>query len=215
MSNKKRILNELKNLNFVISDQYRFSFAPQGIEFILDIENKRFAFCEYKKDKYTIYGSSNFYGLQVLETDTYIEDASNGLNRALVGGALAGGAGAVVGALTKKDKYKYRRIDIRIQTGNASDSYRQFHLISVENPHGAYSFQPLYIKAKAFTNSLQAAIKTHIPAKARTVKASNIVKHESMKSVTDKLRELSKLKDEGVITPSEFTAKKQELLSAF
>lgn len=85
----------------------------------LDEENKKWAF----HDKYglieKVYNYSALVDFELLEDGESV--AKSGIGRALVGGALFGGAGAVVGAVTRKNKDYCNSLRIKITIDNLSD----------------------------------------------------------------------------------------------
>lgn len=75
------------------------------------------------------------------------ETKHHGITRALVGGALAGGAGAVVGAITGGKNYDvYNNVEIVVQMSD----YSRFHIQLLASPMKADSFA-----IKTITNKLE------------------------------------------------------------
>lgn len=121
---------------------------------------------------------------------------------AVAGGLIAGEAGAVIGSRKKVNEIKSELI--------THDTRETFVNYFVGNERHS-----LFFDDNAFQrfNDL-------IPEKefsiVNAIKSSEIIKNQvsanSQKSVTDQLRELAKLRDDGIITENEFNEKKKQLL---
>ena len=121
---------------------------------------------------------------------------------AVAGGLIAGEAGAVIGSRKKVNEIKSELI--------THDTRETFVNYFVNNERHS-----LFFDDNAFQrfNDL-------IPEKefsiVNAIKSSEIIKNQvsanSQKSVTDQLRELAKLRDDGIITENEFNEKKKQLL---
>lgn len=130
---------------------------------------------------------------------------SGGLGRAVVGGVLFGGAGAVVGAVTggKITKQKLTSIDVSITLSN---SWR--NLIEVKFlrngetcKSGGFFYGVHMQEAKAllaFLSSMSGRVKQPLPAASI--------------SAADELIKFKELLDKGIITEDEFRKKKIELM---
>lgn len=122
---------------------------------------------------------------------------------AVVGHMIAGEAGAIIGSRKKVNDIKSELIthDTReafiniIETGKSRISifltYNDFQILKDILPEKEYSFVS-QIKNTALLNKVK--------------------KEEQTKNITDQIREISKLKEEGILTEEEFQTKKQELL---
>ena len=121
---------------------------------------------------------------------------------AIAGGLVAGEAGAVIGSRKKINEIKSELI--------THDTRETFVNYFANNEKHSLFFD---IYAFQIFNDL-------IPEKefsiVNTIKSSEIIKNQvntkSQKSVTDQLRELAKLRDDGIITENEFNEKKKQLL---
>lgn len=126
------------------------------------------------------------YGYDITELETTTKK-KGGITRALVGGALAGPVGAVVGSSTAKAKSttsskKTFYLNLKTYSGNKKI------LISFP-PKGLKEFADKCISQHSTSNDI------------------------SELSITDKLKTISELKEQGIITEEEFNNKKKELLS--
>lgn len=122
---------------------------------------------------------------------------------AIVGGVIAGGAGAVIGSRKKTDPIKSELIihDNRETFLNFFDDNNVKHSMFFDFKD-YYTFNEL-IPEKAFEI-------------VNTIKTNNIlnkvINESKPVNISDQIRELAKLKDEGLLTEEEFTEKKKELL---
>ena len=122
----------------------------------------------------------------------------DGLGRALIGGVIAGGVGAVVGANTRKTEI-ITDLKIRIVTKNSSKSSYMIWLKSKEMSKQAFEF----------VNEVYAMIKN-------IISKNDITKNEinnSNKGILEQFEDLQNLKNKGIITQEEFEEKKKELLN--
>lgn len=124
-----------------------------------------------------------------------------------IGGAVAGGliaseAGAVIGSRKKVNEIKSELIthDTRETFLNYFDGNERHSLFFDDNAFQRFND---LIPEKEFSI-------------VNAIKSSEIIKNQasanSQKSVTDQLRELAKLRDDGIITENEFSEKKKQLL---
>lgn len=121
---------------------------------------------------------------------------------AVVGGLIAGEVGAVIASRKKVNEIKSELIthDTRETFLNYFDNGERHSLFFDID---AYQIFNDWIPEKEYNI-------------VNTVKSSEIIKNQiiisSQKSVTDQLRELAKLRDDGIITENEFNEKKKQLL---
>lgn len=115
--------NELKEQKFNVQVQYSYDFIndesvneiTNSAKFLLDIENKRICIAhrtkeDFGKDHYSYIDFDEITDCQVKEDS----EVMGGVGRAIVGGVLAGGAGAIVGSTTaKKHVTNYQIIILR------------------------------------------------------------------------------------------------------
>ena len=146
-----------------------------------------------------------------------------GIKRAVVGGVLAGGAGAIVGAVTAQKK--------------AITSFKAvFYLEDVHNPTYELSFFDTTVKtdsvdfksAAAFTENINVTIKAILSRAKREVdtaiknidattssvaKVKKVSVSGSTDDLTNKLKQLKAAYEAEIITAEEYEAKKAEILS--
>lgn len=139
----------------------------------------------------------------------FVEDGETvvkggGIGRAVVGGALFGGAGAVVGAVTGKREQK--AVCSKLQV-----------IVTVKgrkNPMVALDFlsSPTKKDGMLYRSAVDAARLCVSKLAEISDERDRTLREEVQKSSSEEIREMKSLCDEGVITQEEFDAKKKQLL---
>lgn len=171
-------------------------------------------FCSYRD----IISSEIFEdGIVITTTTTSRLSQAGG---AIIGGALLGGVGAVIGGLSGKTTStateKTKRIDLRITVSKMNYPIHEVTLLNVEvskandlyvaamqkarHWHGIIS--ALIRQAEEAFNEKQNPISPGVPVTAPSV----------LISVPDEIRKLAQLRDEGLITSEEFLTQKNKFL---
>lgn len=170
------------------------------IENIIELDENRKLFklcrCKYCNPS-KIYKYSDILDFELLEDNNTIE-TNAGIGKAVAGGLLFGGVGAIVGGSTAKRKSKKVVNSIRIK-------------ITLNNTQNPVIYIDL-LKDQLKTDSLEFKNITEIAQKLISV--LNIIKNISQKE-NDSFEEIIKYKellDNGVISQEEFETKKKELL---
>ncbi len=202
--------------------KYNFSYAPcKEIKF--DDSNKVFIIPRNnvaKKEKYNSWDYALFKYSQIVSFDL-IENgssiASGGLGRAVVGGLLFGGAGAVVGAVTRSYNELCTELSIKITVKDYSAPAVYVHLVSsggimkntIQYNNYLKIAQDILSKLQIITNNIDSSTTvntTDLPNKPINAPSSPAF------SAADEILKFKKLRDEGIITQAEFEAKKKQLL---
>ena len=155
----------------------------------------------------------------------------HGITRAVVGGALAGGVGAIVGAttggkrndfidhlgliITLKDGSNFEIVFIRKIEQMKANSYATRSCI--ENFNSLVSLIDVIIAQNQANIAANQAQQPNQPnAQPVTQQAKQAVKQPTVKAAStdpaDEIRKFKKLADDGIITKEEFEAKKKQLL---
>lgn len=135
-----------------------------------------------------------------------LEDGENiskgGLGRAVAGGLLFGGVGAIVGGVTgsKKTKNVCNSLQIKVTLRNSYQQTVYIPFIQMSTKTSSFEYKTAYKNAQETLSALQLA--------CENISATP----QSNTSNTDDIREYKKLLDEGIITQEEFNAKKKQLL---
>lgn len=128
---------------------------------------------------------------------TKIEGGGGGgssLSGALIGGAVAGGVGAVIGSRKEIDPITSKTIEV---------DRRNTILYIADEQKEKY----LHFDSKSYEKFLRI-----FPQKEINFTKKNGIESDFTENITIRIRELKKLKDEGLITDNEYENKKKELL---
>ncbi len=139
-----------------------------------------------------------------------LEDGENvskgGLGRAVAGGLLFGGVGAIVGGVTgaKTTKNVCNSLQIKITLRNSYQQTVYIPFISMSTKTSSFEYKTAYKNAQETLSALQLACES-------SNSSANATPQTSSTNIED-IREYKKLLDDGIITEEEFNAKKKQLL---
>lgn len=175
----------------------------------LDETNKKWTIPigSFKKriDENRIYSFSDILNVELIEDGNSI--SKGGIGRAIVGGALFGGVGAIVGATTgHKHRQTCSKLQIKITLKNLNIPIEYISLINTET------------KKDSFTYKHNIGIAEQIFSVLQIICEQNKSNKEclSLNTSQDNIEELKKYKkllDIGAINQEEFEIKKKELLN--
>jgi len=141
---------------------------------------------------------------EITENGTTIQGGY--LGRAIVGDLIAGPAGAIIGASTRKSKDMITDISVHILTSDPKRPSITIKLNETSVENGGYEHRQLQQKAQEIRAAILAIIEQNKKREAeRTMTASE-------KSPADKLRELKQLLDDGLITEEEYSELRKKAL---
>lgn len=223
---KKEVIRENveKNAtNIITSKLEKLEFnVSKKVDIIVDTYNFKFIAIDEQKNK-IVFGDVNHASLydysEILES-RIIEDGqeiittsrSSQIGRAMVGGILAGGIGAIIGGggATQTQTSEVKSISLRVVVNNISNPY--FEINFLEDKNNTYvsrdSFK--YREASRMANEWQNVISIIIK-QADTLDRRN---EKTMSSISDELEKLSSLKIQGILNEEEFQLQKTKLLNA-
>lgn len=172
-----------------------------------DDNAKKILFPKTLLTKARIYNYSELLGYEILEDGNTI--TKGGPGSAVVGGALFGGIGAVVGGLTggKKSKEVVRSLKVKIVLDNKIVPAEYIELLKTEFKKDGF----VYRSAKQEAEDI-IAILTSISAENEKNQTNN----SNIQNTNDPITEVKRYKellDNGIITQEEFDKKKKELLN--
>lgn len=144
---------------------------------------------------------------ELLEDGTSIT-LKGGTGRAIAGGLLFGGAGAIVGASTAKRKHSEycTSLRIKITVKNARQLY-YIDFISSHTEKSSSTYKSAYECAQECLSALEI-----IAATNAEIASSYQANSAHAFSSADEIRKYKQLFDDGIITEEEFNAKKKQLL---
>lgn len=126
-----------------------------------------------------------------------------GLGRAVAGGVLFGGVGAIIGGATGKRKSKptCTSLKIKITLNDMTTPTEYINLITTETPKSSILYQTCEKQALEILSLFQVMCESN--------KVTQTVQEQS---TADEIAKFKQLLDSGVITEDEFEAKKKQLL---
>lgn len=170
-----------------------------------DDNTQTFTILKRKEDKAT-YHFNQIIDFELLENDESV--TKGGLGRAVVGGMLFGGVGAVVGGVTANRRAKgvCKSLKIKISFRNSSNLTEYINFIDTETMTDSSFYQIRYEDAQETLSALQLAVEQVGDSVAAESSA------EQVTSSADEILKFKQLLDMGAITQEEFDAKKKRLL---
>lgn len=162
------------------------------------------------------YAYGEIVAVEVLENGSTVTETNRGsqLAGAAIGGLALGGVGAIVGGLSgsKKSTTKVRTLSLKI---TVEDAVRPTHTIVIADGFdldvSSGGYRLMRENVDRWHGKLQVAI--HKAAEARHVETLSTAHAGASASVADELSKLSALRDEGILSDSEFEEQKRKLLS--
>lgn len=153
--------------------------------------------------------------VEVAEDGAMVSRSSSGsmAARAIVGGVVFGGVGAVVGALSAKRKQepKVRRIDLKIVVNDTARPNFSLNLLNIECDRGGPAHRVAMMSADEWMGRLKVAIRIADDAASLAQNAAAGV--VSLTGVAEEISRLAQLRDQGLLTDGEFQQQKSRLLS--
>lgn len=152
-----------------------------------------------------IFDYANLLSYELLEDGQTI--TKGGLGRAVAGGLLFGGVGAIVGGVTggKKTKGVCTSMKIRITLKNAHTDTVYITLINTETKTNGFIYKTMQSSAQLCISALD------IIADQNSTEEMSNLESETVSSA-DEILKFKNLLDAGIITQEEFEAKKKQLL---
>ena len=206
-------LEEISEDDIVFFDEEKFDNSMKFDKNIVAINKEKQEiqfFYKLKLDK--IISFENVVECNIIENSNVME--SGGVGRALVGGIIAGGAGAIVGANTRKSKNIVSNLSIRIVTNEVDDPLYNLNLITYQIDTNKPLYANFYKMAMNFANNVYATIQAIINENNKnTNKSKEDLQEQKSSNGLEQLEKLAELKDKGIITDEEFEESKKKILS--
>lgn len=153
-----------------------------------------------------IFSYENLLSFELLEDGQSI--TKGGLGRAVAGGLLFGGVGAVVGGVTggKKSKGVCNSMKLRVSLKNAHTDVLYINFIMTETKTKSIIYKSAQDSAQKCITALEAISDANQSTQSQPAYENSTV------SAADEIVKFKALLDRGIITQEEFDAKKKELL---
>ena len=192
--------------NFKADNYYLSTTSSMSIGFdnqrkiicFLDTENKAFIFNYDKIIQSEI----------VIDGHTISKHSTTGtIGRSIIGGVIAGGAGAIIGGATGSSKISENvySIDLKVTINNTVNPVFRINFLNKEVIKGDMFFNSAYAKVEKWHGIITGLIKQ--------MDIENNNKPIENLSVSDELKKLKELLDNDVLTQDEFDKQKTKLLS--
>ena len=183
----------------------RFSPTRKVEMLSFDDDLQVFVITKSKKNKDAYY-YSQIVDYELLEDGETI--TKGGLGRAVAGGVLFGGIGAIVGGVTgsKKTKGVCQSLQIKITFRNSPKQTEYLQFLSAETKKNSIVYKAAYQSAQNTISAIQVAADM-----VDNTSNADITSRQIM-SEADEIIKFKKLLDDGIITQEEFEAKKRQLL---
>lgn len=174
-----------------------------------DDNNKKFALPKTtitgKVVDLQIYDYSSILDFELLEDGNSLE--KGGVGRALVGGALFGGVGAIVGGNTgHKHKATCSKLQVKITLHDMSAPVVYINFIETETKKDGFLYKSVYPLAQETLSLL------NIICQSQKENAMPSATDSKGNSEADEILKFKQLLDSGIISQEEFDAKKKQLL---
>lgn len=187
------------------------SFVPtDAVGDYLKVDRRAQTWCcpclhNFRKKAPQMFDFSDVLDYELVEDGETI--TKGGLGRAVAGGVLFGGVGAIVGGVTggKKSKSVCNKLSVNINLRNDFVSRVEIPLIDNETKKSSFVYKATKDAAQKIISLLAVMVDTQ---KA----APQVAPQVAPLSDADELMKFKQLLDAGVITQEEFDAKKKQLL---
>lgn len=167
------------------------------------------------KPNATIFSFEELIDFDLLENNNSI--ASGGLGRAIAGGLVLGGVGAVVGGVTGRRKIKgtCEMLVLQISTNNMFFPNLMITYINKEVKKKDKKYINALNDARTTISGLNIIIQQNEQKKVTkvSIEADNSKSKEDANNPYEELKQLKELLDMGIISQEEFETKKKELLN--
>lgn len=183
--------------------------APSYLE--IDDNNKLWAVCTgFFKTKRIIYQYSDIINFELLEDGEVITKGGS-LGKAVLGGAVFGGAGAIVGAMMgKKNSSVCTNLQIRITVNDPIQPAVFLNFITMKTKKSDWMYTNSY-KIAQYCLSLLKFVHNQVE-KIDVVQQAESGENSVNISIADEILKFKNLLDSGIITEEEFLEQKQRLL---
>ncbi|MBR6338318.1 MAG: SHOCT domain-containing protein [Ruminococcus sp.] len=161
-----------------------------------------------------IYDYSDLISYELIEDGKTITKGGVSIGRAVVGGALFGGVGAVIGGTSGKkvNNTICKVLSIKMTIKDFKNPTMYFNLLKYETQTDSLAYKNAYNTAQRILSVLD-IISTYNEKPSNSTTSSKTTSSSNMTSSIDEVKKLKELLDIGAITQEEFDTKKKQLLN--
>lgn len=160
-----------------------------------------------KVDYSRIYSYNDILSFELIENGNSI--SKGGVGRAIIGGVLFGGIGAIVGGSTgHKNKQTCTMLNIKITLKNINIPNEYITFIYGETKKDSSVYKGAFYTAQEILSTLQIICEETKTSQSIDYQTPLNTENENV----EEIKKYKKLLDEGIITQNEFEEKKEELL---
>lgn len=198
---KNPLDNEMGKLqNWLDRNNFKITSSVRSV--LVDENTKRWAV--YKSEQSPVYDFKDIVKVELDENgNKYV--SQNGVLRAVVGSAVFGGVGAIVGATTATKSHTINSLNVIVYTSRISDPVITIPLIISPVSDSSALYSRNKADAIKLMGMLNAIAVQNEPAKVENVSAI---------SNADELAKYKKLLDEGAISEEEYKEVKSKILNS-
>lgn len=198
---KNPLDNEMGKLqNWLDRNNFKITSSVRSV--LIDENTKRWAV--YKSEQSPIYDFKDIIKVELDENgNKYV--SQNGVLRAVVGSAVFGGVGAIVGSTTATKSHTINSLNVIVYTSRISDPVITIPLIISPVSDSSALYSRNKADAIKLMGMLNAIAVQNEPAKVENVSAI---------SNADELAKYKKLLDEGAISEEEYKEVKSKILNS-
>lgn len=194
----EEIFNSLED--FKVTENYLSEYSGMSIAY--DKEKKKICILDLNQKPF-IYDYADILQSELdINGETILKKSTTGtVGRGVVGGLVAGGAGAIVGGMTgsQKQTEKISSIDLKISVNDSQNPVYRINFYTGNTSKGGVIYNFNYSRAERWHGIIATLIKqAELPDKPS--------------SDLDELEKLAELKKKKLITKAEFEKKKKKIL---
>jgi hypothetical protein len=212
---------EGKLKNFTITQKYESCDLESFL--LLDERNKKIGFAFVDSNSTEIYDYKDILASEIVEDGetVTITSRSTSISGAIIGGAIAGETGAIIGGLSGKTRSttetKIHKIDLKIVVNNTKLPNKIINFLTgkpdlVYENVGVKKDSPEYKEAIKYVNHWHSLFGLLIKQE-QTMQFEKKIEMNNYLSVAEEIKNLSELLKQGLLTQDEFDSQKHKLLS--
>lgn len=210
--NNEKELEEVSEDSLFIFNEDKFDNSMKFDKNIMAVDkNKQELYFFYESELDRIIKFEDIVECKIIENSNVVE--SGGVGRAIVGGALAGGVGAIVGSNTRKSKNIVSNLSVRIVTNEIDNPLYNVALITYNIDINKTLYANFYKIAMQFANNVYATIQAIINENNKSKTQKEDIQEQNNTTGLEQLEKLAQLKEKGIITQEEFEESKRKILS--